>query len=70
MIRFGVEILVFLLWIGSATLMLRHKGGCEVRPPDHIDLCFGPEGGEPHGKFTDHPVISWDIAIAFSFIEM
>lgn len=70
--RLVLEILIFFLWIAAATLMLRHKGGCEDRVLSNgQDTCFDKHG-KPEGgiKWTDHPVISWDVAVVFSFIEM
>lgn len=84
-LRLVVEALVFLLWIATAVLMLRPKGGC-------------PEPGQPTGssgypvhdtkdldgnkinvcatsehssfQWTDQPRTEWNIAVAFDFVEM
>ena len=73
-VRLGVEVLTILLWIASAILMLRHKKGCERRIIfDSRDSCYlgGDENKESSwSNWTDHPLITWDIAIAFSFVEM
>lgn len=71
-VRLGVEVLTILLWIASATLMLRHKRGCDPRgATDGRDICFNGTGDKSHGfAWTNQPLITWDIAIAFSFIEM
>lgn len=76
-IRLAVEIITFLLWIGSAVLALRPHGGCD---PEHRsakdageDRCFKHGSGgdpNPNWKYTDQPLITWDIAIALSFVEM
>jgi hypothetical protein len=47
-----LEFLVFLMWIGSATLLLR---------PRQLD---------PANWWKIAPEIPWDVAIAFSFVEM
>lgn len=75
-VRLGVEALTILLWIASATLMLRHKKGCGHRGPrlgDNRDTCWNSEKDAKDGvgfAWTDQPLITWDIAIAFSFFEM
>lgn len=69
--RLGVEALVFLLWIASATLMLRPKSGCHPRnPPGNPDACFNGNHDSHPKKWADQPLITWDIAIGFSFVEM
>lgn len=50
--------------------MLRHKSGCENRVQAAGDRCLDANDDLPGHLWTDHPVISWDIAIAFSFVEM
>jgi hypothetical protein len=67
--RIGAELIGFLLWIATATLMLRPKGGCLQREQDKgFDVCFKDE--KPFKNWTDQPVITWNIAIAFAFVEM
>lgn len=78
-IRLAAEALVFLLWIATAVLMLRPKGGCpevgKVRGyPVHIpndngfNMC---RTGDDSGKlWTDQPRTEWNIAVAFDFVEM
>lgn len=71
-VRFGVEALTILLWIAAATLMLRHKNGCSPRgAPDGSDRCYNGVQDTSDGiPWSDQPLISWDVAIAFSFVEM
>ena len=75
--RLVLEILTFLLWVGSAVLALRPHGGCDF--PKHRgtntangqDTCWKHEkGGKPNWKYTSQPIISWDIAIACSLVEV
>lgn len=59
--RFFAEIITALLWVATATLMLRHKSGCENRIGEYC----------PHNKkWVDRPLVTWTVAIAFSFIQM
>lgn len=60
--KFFVDIITALLWVATATLMLRHKGGCEHR----IDGVYCPR----NKKWVDRPLVTWTVAIAFSFIQM
>ncbi|MCJ1262333.1 hypothetical protein MMC22_002203 [Lobaria immixta] len=74
-VRLGVEALTILLWIASATLMLRHKKGCDPRRVrgDGQNTCWNGEKDFEDNDgiaWTDQPLITWDIAIAFSFVEM
>ena len=65
----AAEVFIFFLWIATATLMLRPKGGCKDRVPEGgRDVC--PEAGKSVKNWTDQPVITWDIAIAFTFVQM
>ena len=80
-IRLGAEALVFLLWIATAVLMLRPKGGCPeadhrsseypVHIPkndDGLNVCeTGPTSGH---LWSDQPRTEWNIAVAFDFVEM
>lgn len=61
--RVIAEIITALLWVATATLMLRHKGGCDVKTVDGI---YCPDGK----KWVDRPLVTWTVAIAFSFVEM
>lgn len=61
--RFFAEIITALLWVATATLMLRHKGGCEHRVEGSV-YC------RPNKKWVDRPLVTWTVAIAFSFIQM
>lgn len=60
--RFFAEIITALLWVATATLMLRHKSGCEHM----IDGVYC----RPNKKWVDRPLVTWTVAIAFSFIQM
>lgn len=60
--RIFVDIITALLWVATATLMLRHKGGCEHR----INTVYC----RPNKKWVDRPLASWTVAIVFSFIQM
>ena len=76
----AAEALVFLLWIATAALMLRPKGGCPeadkahgypVHIPKNDDGLNVCETGEHSGKlWTDQPRTEWNIAVAFDFVEM
>ena len=76
-VRLVIEIIVFLLWVGSAALALRPHGGCDPKTghrgpnSEGQDWCWGNPGKlNPHWDYTNQPLITWDIAIAFSFVEM
>ncbi|KAG6994124.1 hypothetical protein G7Y79_00047g083500 [Physcia stellaris] len=73
-VRLAVEILTFLLWVGSAVLALRPHGGCD---PQHRssdsgqDRCYKhTDSPDPNWKYTEQPLITWDIAITLSFVEI
>ena len=79
MIRLAAEALVFLLWIATAVLMLRHKGGCpDENTTDHFPVHVPNDNGhnvcltsEKSGKpWTDQPRTEWNVAVAFDFVEM
>ena len=59
--RVFAEIITALLWVATATLMLRHKAGCE-----HRDGILCRQGKQ----WVDRPIVTWTVAIAFSFIQM
>lgn len=61
--RVFAEIITALLWVATATLMLRHKGGCEHRS-------LNGEFCRNNIKWVDRPLVTWTVAIAFSFIQM
>lgn len=61
--RVLAEIITGLLWVATATLMLRHKSGCENKAP-FSEYCWR------NIRFVDRPLVTWTVAIAFSFIEM
>ena len=74
-VRLVVEILTFLLWIGSAVLALRPHGGCDIEHRSAKDAgedrCFKhTDTPDPNWKYTEQPLITWDLAIAVSFVEM
>ena len=79
-VRLAAEALVFLLWIATAVLMLRPKGGCpeadqttgypvhDPKDADGQNVCLT---SEHTGKlWTDQPRTEWNIAVAFDFVEM
>ena len=82
MMRLAAEALVFLLWIATAVLMLRPKGGCpdqdKASPyPVHdvtdvdghkVDICA--TGENSFFQWADQPRTEWNVAVAFDFIEM
>lgn len=79
MIRLAAEALVFLLWIATAVLMLRHKGGCpDKNTTDHFPVHDPDDNGhnvcatsEKSVKlWTDQPRTEWNVAVAFDFVEM
>ena len=80
MIRLAAEALVFLLWIATAVLMLRHKGGCpDENTTDHypVHIPKNDDGlnvcatSEHTGRlWTDQPRTEWNVAVAFDFVEM
>ena len=59
------EIVVFLLWVASAVLMLRSKGGCA----DWVTM-EGTAYCPDKKKRDDVPNIQWFISVAFAFVEM
>lgn len=76
--RLVLEILTFLLWVGSAALALQPHGGCD-RPEyrsdegSDVDWCFKHKLADPldpHWEYTDQPNTTWIVAIACSFVEM
>ena len=71
-IRLVAEVIVFLLWVASAVMLLRKRDGCGIRAiADGQDRCWKNAHDKSHGiKWTDHPTISYDLSIAFSFVEM
>ncbi|KAL8722847.1 MAG: hypothetical protein Q9225_000734 [Loekoesia sp. 1 TL-2023] len=72
--RITAEVIVFLLWVASAALMLRPRGGCENkhRPTEGADLksqyCWN-DAWKDGKKYDDQPIKTWDTAIAASLIE-
>ena len=84
-IRLAVEALVFLLWIATAVLMLRPKGGCPDPKDATSDYPFHDTttkddaghtvnicvtGEKSFFEWSDQPRTEWDIAVAFDFVEM
>lgn len=69
-LRLVTEAVVFLLWVATAVLMLRPKGGCDVRATvDKVDKC-GVKGTDRVYFHSDQPLARWDIGIGFDFVEM
>ncbi|CAF9920954.1 MAG: hypothetical protein ALECFALPRED_001676 [Alectoria fallacina] len=79
-VRLAAEALVFLIWIATAALMLRPKGGCPDEnktdnypvhvPKDEngLNVCLT---NERTGRlWTDQPRTEWDVAVAFDFVEI
>ncbi|KAI4237581.1 MAG: hypothetical protein L6R40_005872 [Gallowayella cf. fulva] len=79
--RLAAEVLVFLLWVASAALMLRPRGGCEWKDavPDRPgntavgqQACWKTQG-DREGKFIAlydwQPIKTWTVAIVASLIE-
>ena len=67
-IRVGCDAGLFLLWIAAATLLLRYPKDCS-RVID--GFCFQPKNDSVEFKdLGNQPVTTWDVAIAFSFVEM
>lgn len=83
-IRLAAEALVFLLWIATAVLMLRPKGGCPERDqtgpsgyPVHdvtneagqkVNVCATSE--KTFFQWTNQPRTEWNVAVAFDFVEI
>lgn len=67
-LRLLAEAVIFLLWIASATLLLRHPYGCTLLDGYCVHVSGGGKGT---GILLHHqPLAQWDAAIAFSFVEM
>ncbi len=65
---------MILVYVGAATLMLRPKTGC-ITDKAFAGQCFKPaekrtDPNVPNGKQDDQPLIEWDVAIVFSFVQM
>lgn len=74
--RIAAEILVLLLWIASAALMLRPRGGCEQKhkaktgTEEQLKTMYCWNDAWKDGKrYDDQPIKTWDTAIALSLIE-
>ena len=69
-VRLILEVLTFLLWIAAATLALRYPKNCSWNAA--AGKCWAPTNGVTTDErdLSDQPVTEWDIAIAFSFVEM
>ncbi|CAF9940924.1 hypothetical protein IMSHALPRED_002226 [Imshaugia aleurites] len=82
MLRLAAEAVVFLLWIATAVLMLRPKGGCpepdkttgypvhDVQNADgqKVNICATSE--KSFFQWTDQPRTEWNVAVAFDFVEI
>ncbi|KAL8832810.1 MAG: hypothetical protein Q9170_004732 [Blastenia crenularia] len=72
--RIAAEVLVFFLWVASAALMLRPRGGCENKhkPTEGTDLnsqyCWN-DAWKNGKKYDDQPIKTWDVGIAVALIE-
>ncbi|KAL9019515.1 MAG: hypothetical protein Q9185_003215 [Variospora sp. 1 TL-2023] len=74
--RIVAEVLVFLLWVASAALMLRPRGGCENKhkpiegSPEALNTvyCWNDAWQDPK-RYDDQPIRYWDTAIVISLIE-
>lgn len=78
-IRLAAEAVVFLLWIATAVLMLRPKGGCPDENPNGFPIHDpkNEEGmntcqtSETSGRlWSDQPRTEWNVAVAFDFVEI
>ncbi|KAL8995102.1 MAG: hypothetical protein Q9188_006890, partial [Gyalolechia gomerana] len=72
--RIAAEVLVFLLWVASAALMLRPRGGCEQKHPQgrgvdtKTQYCWNKEWKDGK-KYDDQPIATWNTGIAIALIE-
>ncbi|KAL8954659.1 MAG: hypothetical protein Q9193_007151 [Seirophora villosa] len=69
--RLAAEVVVFLLWVASAALMLRPRGGCEnkhKRIDGNTVFCWN-DAWEDGKRYDNQPIRTWDTAIAISLIE-
>ncbi|KAL8852434.1 MAG: hypothetical protein Q9221_002664 [Calogaya cf. arnoldii] len=71
--RLAAEVLVFLLWVASAALMLRPRGGCDFKAPAEDGAFKGKQfclrGDDYYKLYDDQPIVTWYIAIAVSLVE-
>ncbi|KAL8858539.1 MAG: hypothetical protein Q9178_004833 [Gyalolechia marmorata] len=79
--RLATEVLVFLLWVASAALMLRPRGGCQWKdevPTGRNNMFEGQQAcwkyqegreGEFIHLYDDQPIVTWTVAIVLSLIE-
>lgn len=67
--RLAVEVVVFLLWVATAALMLRPRGGCENKhKPTETVFCWNDAWADPK-RYDNQPIRTWDTAIGISLIE-
>ncbi|KAL8935628.1 MAG: hypothetical protein Q9216_005334, partial [Gyalolechia sp. 2 TL-2023] len=71
--RIAAEVLVCLLWIASAALMLRPRGGCEQKhPPTDVDTetqyCWNDDWKDGK-RYDDQPIATWNTGIAIALVE-
>lgn len=68
--RLALEALTFLLWVATAVLMFRHKGGCEGEravTEAGITVCYYDD---KHWKLhSDRPQTPWFVGTAFDLVE-
>ncbi|KAI4118372.1 MAG: hypothetical protein LQ338_007413 [Usnochroma carphineum] len=74
--RIAAEVLVFLLWVASAALMLRPRGGCSLKhtategTKEELKTVYCWDQSREHGKrYDDQPIKTWDAAIVVALIE-
>ena len=64
--------MLILIYIAAAGLMLRPRTGCE-KNPDFPGKCFAPDGKDEVKAievYDDQPLVEWDVAIVFTFVQM
>ncbi|KAL8943721.1 MAG: hypothetical protein Q9211_000892 [Gyalolechia sp. 1 TL-2023] len=72
--RVTAEVAVFLLWVASAALMIRPRGGCEQKHPPisggdtKAQYCWNDDWKDGK-KYDDQPIATWNTGIAISLLE-
>ncbi|KAL9598678.1 MAG: hypothetical protein Q9219_004347 [cf. Caloplaca sp. 3 TL-2023] len=74
--RLAAELVLFLLWVASAALMLRPRGGCEQKhrategTPEQLKTMYCWNDAWKDGKrYDDQPIKTWDTGIAVALLE-
>lgn len=67
-IRITLEVLVALMWIGTATLMIHRKGDCFAFEINDKTLIQNPDC--PFTTEDQAPTKTWTIGIVFSIVEV